>query len=58
MLLLVTRGIFKYDFDTSSDGMVYITAFHDDRFAHSSNIKIIAPTVVEAAVLVLLKRGI
>jgi hypothetical protein len=34
------------------------TKFHDDRFRHSSNIKVITSIVCEAAVLVLQMGGI
>jgi hypothetical protein len=34
------------------------TKSHDDRFGHSSNIKVVSSTFLEATVLVLLKRGI
>jgi hypothetical protein len=46
-----------YATEMSSCGMMYITIFHYDRFRHSSNIKVITSTILEAAVLVLLIEG-
>jgi hypothetical protein len=36
----------------------YCTKFHDDRFGHSSNIKVITSKIEEDSVLVLLRGGI
>jgi hypothetical protein len=44
-----------------SDGLTWYeihTEFYDDRFGHSSNIQVIASTIWEAAVLVLLIGGV
>jgi hypothetical protein len=42
----------KYTVETVSDDASTLTNFNDDRFRHSSNIRSITVTIIEAIVLV------
>jgi hypothetical protein len=51
--------LMKYIVQMASGGMIYMcTKFHDERFRHLTNVKVIASTIWGASVLVLLVGGI
>jgi hypothetical protein len=45
MLVLLIGGIYDYVIEIAAGSIIYITKFHDDRFKHSSNIKVITEII-------------
>jgi hypothetical protein len=58
MLVLLMGGIYEVRHSGGLSWHDMRTKFHDDRFMHSSNIKVITSRIWEVAVLVLLVGGI